>query len=188
VILKRKKVRSRPAKSRPATPATITSFLLRRFLKPLEGCVQKTSLDWRLQLAESKCPDGAGKALQLTRDFRMSDSKRLGFYRRGPSMSVMAIFQQLPWRNESNMMWPVVILDLWVIPSVGRHPPPSHVCTASAGTSPRIPDRNAVVATACPVPFPSGLSAGHNRRPLFRTGEVVRHLILTLIVFRLEAL
>lgn len=26
---------------------------------------QKTSLDWRLQLAESKWPDGAGKALQL---------------------------------------------------------------------------------------------------------------------------
>jgi hypothetical protein len=78
-------------------------------------------------------------------------------------MSVIAISQQLPWRNESNMMWPVMILDLWVIPSVGRHPPPSHVCTASAGTSPRVPDRNAVVATACPVPFPTGLSAGHNR-------------------------
>ncbi|MBZ5615538.1 MAG: hypothetical protein LAO23_16135 [Acidobacteriia bacterium] len=32
----------------------------------LKGCVQETSLDWRLQLAESKWPDGARKALQLT--------------------------------------------------------------------------------------------------------------------------
>jgi hypothetical protein len=66
-------------------------FPVEAFPETLEGRVQKTSLDWRLQLAESKCPDGAGKALQLTGDFRMSDSKRLGFYRRGPSMSVMAI-------------------------------------------------------------------------------------------------
>jgi len=43
----------------------------------LKGCVQKTSLDWRLQLAESKWPDGAGKALQLTPDFRMPDSTRI---------------------------------------------------------------------------------------------------------------
>jgi hypothetical protein len=66
VILKRKESSIETREISPCHTSNDYFFPVEALPETLKGCVQKTSLDWRLQLAESKWPDGAGKLFNYT--------------------------------------------------------------------------------------------------------------------------